>query len=279
SPQAPSPQAPPSRPAAREAVAAPSPYVLSRVRHLMGTSVSLTVRGPQARSSTTERVMQEAFADLAWVDATFSRWRGDSELSRLRRGEVSVEQCCPQMGEVLRRCADAAEETDGAFAWVLPEEDGDQWLIEPTGLVKGWAIARAAKILGEGLVPAGHAYCVNAGGDIAVGGADTSPGGERPWRLGIEDPARRDRVARVVERHEGALATSGCAARGAHLVDPATGRRILRPGSVSVIAPDIVSADVWATALFVAPPELADRIAGRPGWQVVRLHGDETAQR
>lgn len=82
-----------------------------------------------------------------------------------------------------------------------------------------------------------------------------------------------------MERHEGALATSGCAARGAHLVDPATGRRILRPGSVSVIAPDIVSADVWATALFVGPPELADRIAGRPGWQVVRLHGDETAQR
>lgn len=261
---------PPPAPGALVA-GAPSPYVAAHVEHLMGMPSSIHVRGPQARSAAVTAAVRAAYDDLAWVDATFSKWRPDSELSRLRRGELRVEDCCPQLAEVLARCAAYEAETGGAFLSRLPDEATGQWLIDPTGLVKGWAIGRAAAILAAAPAMAGHAWCVNAGGDIAVGGVDASPGGDRPWRLGIENPDVPGEIAQVVELRAGALATSGCAARGAHLVDPATGERRYRRGSVSVIAPDIVDADVWATALFVGPAELEQRVADREGWRVIRL--------
>lgn len=246
-------------------------YLVSHVEHRMGMPISIQIRGPQARGAAATAAVRAAYEDLAWVDATFSRWKPDSELSRLRRGERTVEQCCPEMGQVLALGERYRQETQGAFLTRLPDEDTGEWLPDPTGLVKGWAIARAAAILAAAPALAGHAYCVNAGGDIAVGGVDDSPGGDRPWRLGIENPDVPGQIAQVVELRDGALATSGCAARGAHLVDPATGERRYRRGSVSVIAPDIVDADVWATALFVGPPELERRVADRPGWRVIRL--------
>lgn len=253
------------------AAAGPSPYVAAHVEHLMGMPISIHVRGPRPRGAEVVAAVRTAYADLAWVDATFSKWKPDSELSRLRRGEVSVEDCCPEMAQVLALCAAYEAETDGTFLHVLPDEETGAWLLDPTGLVKGWAIARAAAILAEAPAMAGHAYCINAGGDIAVGGVDASPGGDRPWRLGIENPDVPGEIAQVVELRSGALATSGCAARGAHLVDPASGERRYQRGSVSVVAPGIIDADVWATALFVGPPALEERLVGREGWQVIRL--------
>lgn len=260
-----------SPPAVGPEAVAPEPYVAAHVEHLMGMPISIHVRGPRPRAAGVVAAVQAAYADLAWVDATFSTWKPDSQLSRLRRGDLTIEQCCPEFAQVLDLCAASAEETNGAFAYVLPDADSGEWLLDPTGLVKGWAIARAAELLAGASAMRDHAYCLNAGGDIAVGGIDGSPGGSRPWRLGIENPDVPGQIAHVVELGQGGLATSGCAARGAHLVDPGTGTRTLRRGSVSVIAPDIVAADVWATALFVGPPDLEDRLAGRDGWQVIRL--------
>lgn len=249
----------------------PSPFVVAHVEHLMGMPISIQVRGPQPRSAAVGAVVRAAYDDLAWVDETFSTWKPTSELSRLRRGEVALQDCCSEMAQVLALCDHYRALTDGAFCHLLPDEETGHRRLDPTGLVKGWAIARAAAILAEASPLAGHAYCVNAGGDIAVGGVDASPGGDRPWRLAIENPDIAGEIAQVVERRSGGLATSGCAARGAHLVDPTTGRRETRRGSVSVLAPDILDADVWATALFVGPPELVDRVTTRTGWQVIRL--------
>ncbi|MBW3084462.1 hypothetical protein KEM60_00650 [Austwickia sp. TVS 96-490-7B] len=230
--------------------------------------VSIQVRGREARALWVSALVDEVYADLRWVDATFSRWRPDSELSRLRRGEVTMAQCCPEMTEVWNLCEKYRVLTDGAFMSVLPDEDSGRWLIDPTGLVKGWALARAAVMLRR---LQGHAYCVNGGGDIVVGGRDEADTQDRPWRLGVEDPDQAGHIARVVELRDGALATSGCAARGAHLVDPVSGERRWRRGSVSVVAPDIIAADVWATALFVGPADLEQRIRGQEGWEVIRL--------
>ena len=47
------------------------------------------------------------------------------------------------------------------------------------------------------------------------------------------------------------MATSGSAARGAHIRDPRTGQRAMRAGSASVVGPDLMWADVWATAAVV----------------------------
>ena len=96
--------------------------------------------------------------------------------------------------------------------------------------------------------------------------------GGRPWRIGIEDPRDRSRIAEVVELSRGAVATSGTAARGQHLIDPATGHAVTGDGSVSVVGSTLLWADVWATALFVGPSALAGRLATeQPGYRLVRL--------
>ncbi|HEX3261866.1 MAG TPA: FAD:protein FMN transferase [Pseudonocardia sp.] len=46
----------------------------------------------------------------------------------------------------------------------------------------------------------------------------------RPWRIGIEDPWDPTTLAAVVPLRTGAVATSGSAHRGAHIVDARTGR-------------------------------------------------------
>ena len=89
-----------------------------------------------------------------------------------------------------------------------------------------------------------------------------------PWRVGLLDPHDPERVGDVVTLTTGAVATSGNAARGAHVLDPGTGRPVLREGSVSVIGPDLVQADVWATALWVEPAAQARMETVLPGHEV-----------
>lgn len=226
------------------------------VRQIMGMPVSIHLRGTGLHSASVETTVDEAFEEMRGADTLFSTWQRGSEVRRIRRGELAMEDADPLVREVAAWCRVAQERTGGAFTCELPDEDGTlRW--DPTGLVKGWAVERAAKVLAA--LP-GHAHSVNAGGDIAVGGADRSvPGPPRPWRIGIEDPRDRSRIADVVELTKGGVATSGTAARGAHLYDPAHGEWVRRTGSVTVVGPSLLWADVWATALFVGPPGLLEQ--------------------
>lgn len=216
----------------------------------MGMPVSIHLRGPDVRGASAERAVAAAYAELVRLDAVFSTYRPDSDMSRRRRGENISGGEDPLMAEVEELSAVASERTDGAFTAWLPDADGVV-RYDPTGLVKGWAVDRAALEL-RGL-PA-TAWAVNAGGDVLVGrhvhvapeGADAAP-----WRIGVEDPRDRSRMAAVVPLTTGAVATSGTAARGAHLFDPRAGQMVERVGSTTVVADTLLWADVWATALFV----------------------------
>jgi thiamine biosynthesis lipoprotein len=106
----------------------------------------------------------------------------------------------------------------------------------------------------------GTAWCINAGGDVLVGRhRHVPPTGEdaAAWRIGVEDPRDRAQIRAVVPLTAGAVATSGAAARGAHLFDPAIGSMVGRVGSTTVVGPSLLWADVWATALFVGGPDTA----------------------
>ena len=131
-----------------------------------------------------------------------------ARMSRLRRGEVTLDQVPPEVADVLDACRTARVLTDGWFdPWALPGG------VDPTGYVKGWAAERALDAL---RVPGVAAAVVNAAGDIAsFGGRAPST----PFRFGVVDPVDRSRTAFVVE-HTGAVATSGTYERGQHLVDP-----------------------------------------------------------
>jgi thiamine biosynthesis lipoprotein len=225
----------------------------------MGMPISIHVRGNDLHSPVVARAVEEAFDLLHEVDRLFSTYKDDSEVSRIRRRELDQARADPLVQQVAAACHHAREITQGAFTDLLPDDDGVLGF-DPTGLVKGWAADRAAGRLAD-LSKA--SFCLNAGGDVVVGGALGETEGElsQAWRVGIEDPCDRSRIAEVVEIHSGGVATSGTAARGAHLYDPAAGGYVDRKGSVTVVGPSLMWADVWATALFVGPPSLSQRFA------------------
>lgn len=230
--------------------AAPPPPRLARrawVEQVMGMPISVHVRAVEPTRPDLAAGVARVFAHLRKVDAVLSTWRADSDLLRLQHGER--DEVHPWVADVTELCLEAEERTDGLFrAW--RRRDGGRLTYDPTGLVKGWAVAGAAAHLD--VVPE-VSYSIGAGGDIVVG-AGRGPSATAPsWRIGIEDPRRPGGMARVVTVRRGAVATSGAAARGAHVVDPRTGRGITRSGSATVVGPDLLWADVWATAAWVDP--------------------------
>jgi len=219
---------------------------------VMGTVVVCELYGPPAACSAVE-----AAGDLLrQVDARFSTWDPWSPMSRLRRRAVTPadlpEADAREIGEVLTRCAALVTATGGWFdPWAVPGG------VDPTGMVKGWAVQRSVDLLARH----GLTAMVNGGGDIAVQGV---PVGHDGWRIGIRHPWRADALAAVVELSgdRGAVATSGAYERGAHLVDPWTGRRTRGAvASATVVGPDLAVADAVATAVAVGGRRAATTVA------------------
>jgi thiamine biosynthesis lipoprotein len=206
--------------------------VTTEVRHIMGIPIGIDVRDPG------DVDLDVAFDWLRDVDATFSTYREDSEISRLDRGELALADCRPEVDDVLTRCMRLNRATHGYFS-VRPAGR-----LDPSGLVKGWAVAGAA----ERLAAAGaENFCINAGGDIVARGR---PAPDRRWRVGIRHPEELEQLAAVLELEDLAVATSGEYEQGAHIVDPRTGLRPTGLLSVTVVGPDLADADAYATAAF-----------------------------
>ncbi|MFJ8192304.1 FAD:protein FMN transferase [Streptomyces sp. NPDC096094] len=206
----------------------------------MGTVFSLDVRGGEPAA--VRAALDEAVAGLRRVDEVFSTYRENSQVSRLARGELTVDACAPEVAEVLELAAEAERVSDGWFSTSY------QGRLDPTGIVKGWAVERAARRVAAA---GASGVSVNGGGDVQVLG---TPGAGRPWRVGVSDPLRPGGLAAVVSAAgaaELAVATSGSAERGAHVVDPRTGRSAVTDlVAVTVVAPRLTWADCWATAAF-----------------------------
>jgi FAD:protein FMN transferase len=154
---------------------------------------------------------------------------------------------------ILRRCAELRAETGGAF----DERAGGH--LDPSALVKGWAVQRAADLLwADGLTD----FSLNAGGDVVVrGGALPEP----VWRVGIQHPLDRGAIAAAVGVTDLAVATSGAYERGAHLLDPCTGAAPSDVLSVTVVGADLGLADAYSTTAFAlgaAGPEWTLRLCG-----------------
>jgi thiamine biosynthesis lipoprotein len=228
-----------------------APAIARRVEHVMGMPISLALRGRHAHDEVGEQAWQEALAELHWVDEVFSTWRPDSQVSRLGRGELELAACAPEVAEVLRLGDAAKASSDGAFDVCLPGPDGVRRL-DPSGVVKGWAVDRAVRPL---LALPDTDVCLSAGGDMVCHVADSA--GE-PWLIGIEHPLDPSRLVAQVPVHRGAVATSGSAHRGGHVVDARSGLTAEALASVTVIGADLTSVDIDATtalALGVDGPQ------------------------
>ncbi|MBV9292862.1 MAG: FAD:protein FMN transferase [Frankiales bacterium] len=239
-----------------------------RLRHAeqcMGTVFTIDIRDPGDWADAVLAVVDW----LHFVDATFSTYRESSDISRMRRGTLRLEDAHPLVREVLEICARVESMTGGCFT---ARPDGG---LNPTGLVKGWSIERASAMLSAaGAVN----HAVSGGGDMQLAG-EAAPG--QPWTVGIVDPFDRRRLLTSVAGRDFAVATSGIAERGRHIVDPFSGRPAVGTTSVSVVGPSATDADVLATAMCVmgdAGPRWLDSVEGFEAFVVTDDHHLRTTQ-
>jgi thiamine biosynthesis lipoprotein len=228
----------------------------------MGTTVSIDVRDPEVECRLVDAAIAGAISALAELEARFSTYRPDSDVCRIERGELALADAHPDVREVLAACDVLRAESEGAFdAW----RDGR---LDPSGYVKGWAGERAADVLRRvGL----GSFALNIGGDIGCAGGASATA---PWRVGIRDPFDARRLLAVVAIRDGAVATSGDYERGAHVVDPRTGRAASAWASVTVLAPDLATADAIATAALAMDEAGPAWAASRPGCSVAAVDPD-----
>lgn len=192
--------------------------------------------------------LDEAVAILHQADSIFSLYKPESPLSQLARGETSVAQCPDVVEEIWDLCETWGISTDGWFSAFTLEHTFD-----PSGLVKTWAAEKAAQHLESfGIID----FAMNAGGDIRLS-KEIEPGFAK--RIGISKPltiASPDAgVLTVVDLNDTeffAVASSGTAERGEHIWNPKSNTWANELAQVTVVAKDLVSADVWATAIFAA---------------------------
>lgn len=236
--------------------------------------VRIDVRDPEAGPEAVEAVA----AWLHEVDRRFSTYLAGSEVSRINRGELAVAGAHPDVAEVLARCEALRERTGGFFdarATGAPSaadrRDPSVHLpgaVDPSGLVKGWAVDRAGRILeGHGA----RNWSINAGGDILLRGGALP---EARWHIGIQHPRQRDAVAAVVEASDLAVATSGAYERGDHVLDPHTGRAPQGVLSVTVTGDELATADAYATTAFAMGLAGPDWTASLPGYEALTILAD-----
>jgi thiamine biosynthesis lipoprotein len=213
----------------------------------MGTVFRFAGNSEQSPAQT-QSILDRACALLDEADRTFSLYKPESPLSKLARGETSVALCPPVVDQVWNLCEDWEKTTQGWFSAFTPQNTFD-----PSGLVKTWAAQKAADHLLESGI---DDFTLNAGGDVFI-----APGASSPidWRIGISKPvsiaSAEAGVLTVLDlRGKGftSMATSGTAERGEHIWNPkapdkAAANELVQ---VSVVAQDLVTADVWATAAF-----------------------------
>lgn len=273
----------------------------------MGAAWSVKVVAPPLSPDQRTQLRDALTAAIEDVNQKMSTYRDDSELSRLN--QAPADQPVELSGDtmtVFRSAAEIGELSGGAFdvtvgplvnAWGFGpghrredfSDDELSAMLELVGwdkiqiststvqksaqavycdlsaLAKGYGVDQAA-LAAESL---GYKnYMVEIGGEVRTAGRNAQ---DRPWRIGIEQPAEGGRaVERVVQLSGLSIATSGDyrsyweedGQRFSHTIDPRTGRPVRHHlASVSVIEPDCMRADAFATALMVLGEEEGFRLA------------------
>jgi thiamine biosynthesis lipoprotein len=226
----------------------------------MGTVFSIDVRAPGIDHA----VLESTVRWLHWVDEIFSTYKPASQISRLARGELEISSCAPEVRYILNRCDELQKETAGYFSAYA---DG---VLDPSGLVKGWAIERASEMLIAG---GSINHCVNGGGDVQCAGS-AAPG--QPWRIGIADPIRGGELSGVFSGEAIAVATSGTAERGTHIIDPHSRSHPDAIVSVTIAGQYLSTVDAYATAAFAMGENAAAWLARMTGYQALIVYRDGT---
>ena len=228
----------------------------------MGMPVTLEV----ADAAAAEDLFDAVYAYFDYVDRKFSTCKLDSVISLLNRHELALEEASEDMKTVFTLAEEMRRLTHGFF----DIRRGDT--LDPSGLVKGWAIFNAAELVRQ---RGFKNYYVEAGGDFQVVGKNDLG---QNWRIGIRSPYNSQEIVKVVEISDGGIATSGTYVRGAHIYNPNHGDKpVTDILSLTVIGPDIFTADCFATAAFAMGKQGIHFIEHLEGFEGYMIDNDRQA--
>lgn len=209
---------------------------MQSTRILMGMPITITL----IDSNASQKDIDSIFDYFQSIDNKFSTYKKDSEISKYNRGEIEEKNLSKDMQTIFQLSEQTKKETDGFFNIQKPDDT-----VDPSGLVKGWAIYQASQLL----VKKGFSnFSVDAGGDVQVSGKNKD--GEK-WRIGIKNPFNQKEIIKVVGLTSEGIATSGTYIRGQHVYDPHhPGAELKNIVSMTVIGKNVYEADRFATAVF-----------------------------
>ncbi len=228
----------------------------------MGMPVTVEIVEPTANESN----FAEVFDYFAYVDEKFSTYKDASEISRINRGDLKLDEASEDLQLIFQLAEQTRRESNGYF------DIHHNGKFDPSGVVKGWAIYNAAEILRK---KSFENYYVDAGGDVQVCGKNAQGG---KWRIGIRNPFNMDEIVKVVAVSDCGVATSGTYVRGQHIYNPMNpGQEITDVMSLTVIGPDVYEADRFATAAFAMGRSGIDFIESLPGFEGYMIDKDKQA--
>jgi thiamine biosynthesis lipoprotein len=234
---------------------------MKQTRWLMGMPITVEIVDASANAG----AFDDVYAYFHYVDQTFSPFKETSEVSRINRGELALADACDDMHIVLELAEQTKRETDGYF---------DVWhngQFNPSGIVKGWAIDEAASLL---YMRGFQNFYVDAGGDVQVYGMNARG---QAWNVGICNPFNLNEIVKTVTLSDRGIATSGSYMRGAHIYNPRDDADALEEiVSITVIGPDVLEADRFATAAFAMGQKGIYFIESLPGFEAYMI--DRTSQ-
>ncbi|SRR5258708_6038305 len=188
----------------------------------------------------------QVFDYLRQIDKKFSPYKKNSEVTKINDGRLSTKKRSKEMEEILDLSEKTKKETNGYFNIYRNN------YMDPSGLVKGWAIYKASKILDK----MGYQnYYINAGGDIQTKGLNSK---NEKWAVGIRNPFNIHENIKIVYLNGEGIATSGTYEKGNHIYTPEQkipDRNFHNTNtndivSLTVIGPNVYEADRFATATF-----------------------------
>lgn len=208
---------------------------MKETRIIMGMPITIEI----SDTKIADGIFDKAFLYFTKVDEIFSTYKKTSEITRLNNGELTLKMVSKPVRQILSLCVETEKETGGYFS--IKSKDGE---LDPSGLVKGWAIYEVAKLLNTHNVVN---YYVEAGGDIQAHGFSTK---NQPWRIGIRNPFNSNEIIKVVQLENMGIATSGTYVRGTHIYNPKTFAPVTEIVSLTVVAKNVYEADRFATAAY-----------------------------
>jgi thiamine biosynthesis lipoprotein len=214
---------------------------MKETRPIMGMTVTIEIAEPKA----TAAAISDTFEYFKSIDEKFSTYKSTSEITAINKGVLSEKDCSGDMRLIFSLAEETKKATVGYFDIQRPDGSYD-----PSGIVKGWAIWNAAKLLEE---KGYQNFYIDAGGDIETRGKNENG---KIWSIGVKNPWNEKEVVKTIYASNKGIATSGTYIRGLHIYNPNNnGKPADELKSLTVIGPNIYEADRFATAAFAMGKE------------------------